>query len=186
MPSSLINFEKVFSQWVCILSSTAQNGIIIPNYPWDEGYLERYLKNIEVKASDNPFSEGFRKGKYCLMKQPQFCISRLLIPSFERCCKGTMKSVRITCLSSYSTLVLNFYNKGHFFFVLMKYLGFGMLLEFIDGLLNSRGSRSEVFLVKGVLKICSKFTGEYPCRSEKCKATLLKPHFWAAASESLI
>ena len=186
MPSSLINFEKVFSQWVCILSSTAQNCIIIPNYPWDEGYFERYLKNIGVKASDNPFSEGFRKGKYCLMKQLQFCISRLVIPSFERCCKGTMKSVRITCLSSCSTLALNFYNKGHFFFVLMKYLGFGMLLEFIDGLLNSRGSRSEVFLVKGVLKICSKFTGEYPCRSEKCKATLLKPHFWAAASESLI
>ena len=28
-----------------------------------------------------------------------------------------------------------------------------------------RSSRSEVFLVKGVLKICSKFTGEHPCRS---------------------
>ena len=28
-----------------------------------------------------------------------------------------------------------------------------------------RSSRSEVFLGKGVLKICSKFTGEHPCRS---------------------
>ena len=28
-----------------------------------------------------------------------------------------------------------------------------------------RSSRSEVFLVKGVLKICSKSTGEHPCRS---------------------
>ena len=28
-----------------------------------------------------------------------------------------------------------------------------------------RSSRSEVFLVKGVLKICSKFTGEHPCQS---------------------
>ena len=28
-----------------------------------------------------------------------------------------------------------------------------------------RSSRSEVFLVKRVLKICSKFTGEHPCRS---------------------
>ena len=27
-----------------------------------------------------------------------------------------------------------------------------------------RGSRPEVFLRKGVLKICSKFTGEHPCR----------------------
>ena len=28
-----------------------------------------------------------------------------------------------------------------------------------------RSSRPEVFLKKGVLKICSKFTGEHPCRS---------------------
>ena len=28
-----------------------------------------------------------------------------------------------------------------------------------------RNSRPEVFLGKGVLEICSKFTGEYPCRS---------------------
>ena len=31
--------------------------------------------------------------------------------------------------------------------------------------LNFRGSNSEVFLIKGVLKICSKFIGEHPCRS---------------------
>ena len=30
---------------------------------------------------------------------------------------------------------------------------------------NNRSSRPEVFLGKGVLKICSKFTGEHPCRS---------------------
>ena len=30
---------------------------------------------------------------------------------------------------------------------------------------NNRGSRSEVFLGKGVLKICIEFTGEHPCRS---------------------
>ena len=34
---------------------------------------------------------------------------------------------------------------------------------------------SEVFLRKGVLKICGKFTRELPCRS--CFATLLKSHF---------
>ena len=31
--------------------------------------------------------------------------------------------------------------------------------------LRFRSSRSEVFLGKAVLKICSKFTGEHPCRS---------------------
>ena len=30
---------------------------------------------------------------------------------------------------------------------------------------NNRSSRSEVFLGKGVLKICSEFTGEHPRRS---------------------
>ena len=30
---------------------------------------------------------------------------------------------------------------------------------------SHRSSLSEVFLGKGVLKICSKFTGEHPCRS---------------------
>ena len=30
---------------------------------------------------------------------------------------------------------------------------------------NVESSPSEVFLIKGVLKICNKFTGEHPCRS---------------------
>ena len=43
-----------------------------------------------------------------------------------------------------------------------------------------RRSHPEVFLGKGVLKICSKFTGEQPYRSailKSCEATLLKSHF---------
>ena len=32
-------------------------------------------------------------------------------------------------------------------------------------LIRARSSRPEVFLGKGVLKICSKFTGEHPCQS---------------------
>ena len=36
-----------------------------------------------------------------------------------------------------------------------------------------RSSHTGVFLENGVLKICSKFTGEHPCR----RATLLKSHF---------
>ena len=42
---------------------------------------------------------------------------------------------------------------------------------------TSLSSHSEVFLGKGVLKICSKFTGEHPCWSAICKTTLLKSHF---------
>ena len=43
-----------------------------------------------------------------------------------------------------------------------------------------RSRHPEVFLGKGVLKICSKFTGEHPCRSAisiKSHTTLLKSHF---------
>ena len=47
---------------------------------------------------------------------------------------------------------------------------------------NNRRCPPKVFPGKGVLKICSKFTGELPCRSVIsikfiCKATLLKSDF---------
>ena len=35
----------------------------------------------------------------------------------------------------------------------------------LDESTDVRSSHPEVFLVKGVLKICSKFTGEHPCRN---------------------
>ena len=41
---------------------------------------------------------------------------------------------------------------------------------------RNRRNDLEVFLGKGVLKICSKFTGEHPCRSASEFATLLKSH----------
>ena len=37
-----------------------------------------------------------------------------------------------------------------------------------------RGSRREVFLGKGVLKICSKFTGKQPCQSVISIASLIE------------
>ena len=40
-----------------------------------------------------------------------------------------------------------------------------MLVEKTNQISKSRGSHLEMFLGKGVLKICSKFTGEHPCRS---------------------
>ena len=40
-----------------------------------------------------------------------------------------------------------------------------LLLYFPTNLLMFRSSHPEVFLGKGVLKICSKFTGEHPCQS---------------------
>ena len=55
----------------------------------------------------------------------------------------------------------------------MKMLNFEIYHEnfSITQLTNDRSSRPDVFLGKDVLKICSKFTGEHPC-----KATLLKSH----------
>ena len=55
---------------------------------------------------------------------------------------------------------------------------------------SGRSSRPEVFLRKGVLKICHKFTGEHPCRSAwvfSCKFaayfqnTFSQEHLWVAA-----
>ena len=37
--------------------------------------------------------------------------------------------------------------------------------EKVAKLIGPRSSHPEVFLEKGVLKICSRFTGEHPCRS---------------------
>ena len=46
-----------------------------------------------------------------------------------------------------------------------------------------RSSHPEVFLRKGVLKICSKFTGENPCRSSiSIKLLLFLEHLLVAAS----
>ena len=55
------------------------------------------------------------------------------------------------------------------------------LLKFLPSLAwCCRSSPPEVFLRKGVLRICSQFTGEHQCRSVisiSCFATLLKSHF---------
>ena len=52
--------------------------------------------------------------------------------------------------------------------------------ENVDTAEQLRSSHPEVFLRQAVLKICSNFSGEYPCRtaiSIKLHAVLLKPHF---------
>ena len=49
-----------------------------------------------------------------------------------------------------------------------------------------RSSPPEVFQEKGVLKICSKFTGEHPCRSVISIKLLCKKYLWVAASESRV
>ena len=45
------------------------------------------------------------------------------------------------------------------------WLKFSSILRFPQRKKSTRNSRSEVFLRKGVLKICSRFTGEHPRRS---------------------
>ena len=55
--------------------------------------------------------------------------------------------------------------------------GFNIFLAFPKFCFHgSRSSPSEVFLEKGVLKMCSKFTGEHPCRGG-ISIKLLKSHF---------
>ena len=46
-----------------------------------------------------------------------------------------------------------------------------------NGIHFSKSSDPEVFLRRGVLKICNKFTGEHPCRSVISIKLLLKSHF---------
>ena len=54
-------------------------------------------------------------------------------------------------------------------------------VNFISALVfSSKSSHPEVFIGKGVLKICSKFTGKRPVEvrfQQSSKATLLKSHF---------
>ena len=54
-------------------------------------------------------------------------------------------------------------------YFLLVYKLFEFVVELIPAMRNKakiiRSSRPEVFLGKGILKICSKFTGEQPCRS---------------------
>ena len=49
--------------------------------------------------------------------------------------------------------------------VLLKKIQSSFLIIGTTLFANIRSSRPEVFLGKGVLKICRKFTGEHPCRS---------------------
>ena len=48
---------------------------------------------------------------------------------------------------------------------LLKLKNYYRIKELFRHSRRSRSSRSEVFLEKGVLKICSTFTAEHPCRS---------------------
>ena len=56
-----------------------------------------------------------------------------------------------------------------------------LIISFILLLNNSFWLHKKLFLGVPrnirVLKKCSKFTGEHQCRSEICRASLLKPHF---------
>ena len=52
---------------------------------------------------------------------------------------------------------------------------------FFSWMSSFRSSHPEVFLGKGVLKICSKFTGEHPCRSA-ISCTFIEIAFWHGCS----
>ena len=53
-------------------------------------------------------------------------------------------------------------------------------LQLSEHISRCRIIHPDVFLVKGVLKICSKFTGEHPCPSAisiKLQSNFIKLHF---------
>ena len=63
---------------------------------------------------------------------------------------------------------------------IVSYVNSMLCIKSESFIFNSRSSHPEMFLRKGVLKICNKFTGEYPCQSAisiKLLTTLLKSHF---------
>ena len=54
---------------------------------------------------------------------------------------------------------------------------------------NDRSRRPEVFLGKGVVKICSKLTGEHPCQSViliKLQSNFIEIAFWQGCSANLL
>ena len=74
--------------------------------------------------------------------------------------------------------VLKRFEKYKRFFLSWRYILPHISAKIYCNYIKKQPSRG--VLVKGVLKICSKFTGEHPCRnviSISCKATLLKSHF---------
>ena len=86
--------------------------------------------------------------------------------------------------------------KGVFWFNIVPWFSLAIfvknLTDKIDGFTrkprdkNARSSHPEVFLEKGVLKICSKFTGEDPCRSAiSILAWVFSYNFGAYFSEHL-
>ena len=110
-------------------------------------------------------------------------------------------------ITNFFEITANFRLKEIFWivlFLLLKYLQWKWLLFIYPMLPVFRSSHPEVFFRKGVLKICSKFTGEHPCRSAisikllwnctsawvfSCKFasyfqnTFSKEHLWVTASK---
>ena len=78
-------------------------------------------------------------------------------------------------------------------FLLLIWLIFKLQIYFLTllklMLTGSRSSRPEVFLGKGVLKICSKFTGEHPYKiviSRKLQSNFIEFTLWHGCSVNLL
>ena len=78
------------------------------------------------------------------------------------------------------SLVITYSNTGKYLIVIFSSLSKRIFYHFPKLISQLTETAVQVFLGKGVLKICSKFKGEHPCRSVisiKLHTTLLKSHF---------
>ena len=67
----------------------------------------------------------------------------------------------------YATCAIYIY-KAICYLLLLLWIPVGFTIQTLDLVLKNQSSRNihpEVFLGQNILKICSKFTGEHPCRS---------------------
>ena len=124
----------------------------------------KYCLNLELLSVDLPL--------FYVSVNSHFCISGLafLLFIFHYICTVAVENIRNMCTVSTNQIadILDFIGATNLHF--MHYSCVVIILfntVYLDkpAFCTYRSSHSEVFLGKGVLKICSKFTGEYPCRS---------------------
>ena len=118
--------------------------------------LKECIKECISCRKKNVSHVGMYKGMYLVSYKGMYLLSFLIAKSNIH---ETFTTNYIKCIFEKCFLFKSGYNRRIyccdvflFVFLLIKKT-------------SSRSSRPEVFLGKGGLKICSKFTGEHPCRS---------------------
>ena len=124
----------------------------------------KYCLNLELLSVDLPL--------FYVSVNSHFCISGLafLLFIFHYICTVAVENIRNMCTVSTNQIadILDFIGATNLYFThysCVVIILFNTVYLDKPAFCTYGSSHSEVFLGKGVLKICSKFTGEYPCRS---------------------